>query len=45
MDPTMLAACGVDLGVTYPLPIIDHAAARARALETYARARDSEGTA
>ncbi|REB07305.1 deoxyribodipyrimidine photo-lyase [Sporosarcina sp. BI001-red] len=31
-----LAEAGVVLGDTYPLPIVDHAAARARALEAYA---------
>jgi deoxyribodipyrimidine photo-lyase len=31
----VLAAAGVDLGRTYPLPIVDHAAARARALAGY----------
>lgn len=30
-----LAAAGVMLGKTYPLPIVDHAAARARALAAY----------
>ncbi|MEM9590768.1 MAG: deoxyribodipyrimidine photo-lyase [Pseudomonadota bacterium] len=30
--PTILAAAGVELGKTYPEPIVDHAAARARAL-------------
>lgn len=31
--PAALAAAGVRLGTTYPLPIVDHAAARKRALE------------
>ncbi len=31
----VLAAAGIDLGKTYPLPIVDHAAARARALAGY----------
>jgi deoxyribodipyrimidine photo-lyase len=26
---------GIELGVTYPSPIVDHAAARKRALEAY----------
>ena len=30
--PSELAAAGVRLGLTYPLPIVDHAAARQRAL-------------
>ncbi|MFM8176194.1 MAG: cryptochrome/photolyase family protein, partial [Candidatus Limnocylindrus sp.] len=33
-----LAAAGITLGVDYPAPIVDHAAARARTLEAYARA-------
>ena len=31
----MLAAAGITLGKRYPLPIVDHAAARARALAAY----------
>jgi deoxyribodipyrimidine photo-lyase len=34
--PAELAAAGVVLGRTYPKPIVDHAAARARALDAYA---------
>jgi len=45
----VLAAAGIDLGKTYPLPIVDHAAARARALAGYEtvkeRARADQGTA
>jgi deoxyribodipyrimidine photo-lyase len=33
--PLVLAGAGVVLGKTYPYPIVDHAAARARALEAY----------
>jgi deoxyribodipyrimidine photo-lyase len=33
--PAVLRAAGVDLGKTYPLQIVDHAAARARALLGY----------
>jgi deoxyribodipyrimidine photo-lyase len=33
--PGVLAACGVDLGVTYPRPIVDHGAARQRALTAF----------
>jgi deoxyribodipyrimidine photo-lyase len=32
--PSVLAAAGVELGRTYPRPIVDHACARARALDT-----------
>ena len=32
-----LAAAGITLGVHYPEPIVDHAVARARTLEAYAR--------
>lgn len=32
-----LAAAGMTLGETYPLPLVDHARARARALEAFAR--------
>ncbi|MBM3584693.1 MAG: deoxyribodipyrimidine photo-lyase [Alphaproteobacteria bacterium] len=35
--PLELAAAGVRLGVDYPFPLVDHAAARARALDAYAR--------
>jgi len=38
-DPATLAAAGVTLGTTYPWPIVDHAAGRARALQAYAAAR------
>jgi deoxyribodipyrimidine photo-lyase len=34
-SPIELAAAGVRLGETYPEPIVDHAAARARALEAF----------
>lgn len=33
----VLTAAGVELGVTYPAPIVEHAAARARFLETAQR--------
>jgi deoxyribodipyrimidine photo-lyase len=33
----LLSQAGVKLGTNYPHPIVDHARARARALETYAR--------
>ncbi|MGE0740129.1 MAG: deoxyribodipyrimidine photo-lyase [Hyphomonadaceae bacterium] len=35
-DALTLASAGVKLGATYPPPIVDHAQARARALEAYA---------
>ena len=35
------AASGVVLGKTYPRPIVDHAAARARALAAFARVKSS----
>jgi deoxyribodipyrimidine photo-lyase len=35
-DPLALQACGVQLGRDYPLPIVDHAEARARTLQRYA---------
>ena len=38
-DPVSLAAAGVRLGDTYPHPIVDHALARARALEALAASR------
>jgi len=36
-EDRVLAAAGVRLGVTYPMPIVDHATARARALNVYER--------
>jgi deoxyribodipyrimidine photo-lyase len=36
---TVLAAAGIELGKTYPLPIVDHAAARARALAAFERVK------
>ena len=36
--PLDLAAAGVTLGTTYPPPIVDHAKARQRALDTYRKA-------
>jgi deoxyribodipyrimidine photo-lyase len=37
--PIELAAAGITLGKNYPAPIVDHAAARARALAAYAKTR------
>jgi deoxyribodipyrimidine photo-lyase len=39
--PLELKGAGVDLGKTYPEPIIDHGKARERALNAYAKARAS----
>ena len=33
--PDVLTAAGVDLGGTYPAPVVDHGEARARALAAY----------
>lgn len=38
--PMELAAAGVTLGKTYPEPMVDHKAARARALAAYAKTRE-----
>ena len=38
-----LASAGVTLGKTYPLPIVDHAAARLRALAAYDDVKDASG--
>ena len=38
-DPAILAAAGVVLGESYPLPIVDHAAARIETLAAYEAAR------
>jgi deoxyribodipyrimidine photo-lyase len=39
--PLELAAAGVELGRTYPLPIVDHKQARERALAAYAKVRSA----
>jgi len=39
--PIELKSAGIDLGKTYPGPIIDHSKGRARALEAYAKVRAS----
>lgn len=36
MKPAELAACGLRLGVDYPLPVVDHASARQRSLWRFA---------
>ena len=38
---SVLTAAGVALGKTYPQPIVDHAAARARALQAYVRVKQA----
>ncbi len=38
-EPMLLAAAGITLGKTYPQPIVDHVAARARALAAYETVR------
>ncbi|MGE0828331.1 MAG: deoxyribodipyrimidine photo-lyase [Hyphomonadaceae bacterium] len=40
-DPAILRAAGVKVGETYPLPIVDHAVARTRALDAYAAIKAS----
>ena len=42
---SVLAASGVGLGATYPAPIVDHAAARARALAAYRSVSGGKGEA
>ena len=39
MGPLDLAGAGITLGIDYPLPIVDHAVARRRAIEAYQDAR------
>ncbi len=39
LGPLELAAAGIALGVDYPFPIVDHAAARTRAIDAYKHAR------
>jgi deoxyribodipyrimidine photo-lyase len=40
-SPLELASAGVELGTTYPRPIIDHGDGRARALAAYAKVRNA----
>ena len=42
--PLVLESAGVRLGETYPLPIVDHAQARQRALAAFARLQDAESS-
>jgi len=37
--PLELKGAGVELGTTYPQPIVDHRRGRERALEAYAKTR------
>jgi deoxyribodipyrimidine photo-lyase len=39
--PLELAAAGLEIGKTYPLPIVDHNAGRGRALAAYAKVRNA----
>ena len=41
LGPLELAAAGVTLGEDYPEPIVDHRAARDRAIDAYQAARGS----
>lgn len=41
IPPLELAAAGVTLGVEYPAPIVDHAAARERTIDAYKRSVDN----
>jgi deoxyribodipyrimidine photo-lyase len=43
LGPTELATAGVRLGVDYPAPIVDHATARARALDAFGRTKTGAG--
>ncbi len=40
-SPIELKAAGIDLGKTYPEPMVDHAAARARALQAFQEMKDA----
>jgi deoxyribodipyrimidine photo-lyase len=44
VGPLELAAAGVTLGETYPRPLVDHGAARDRALAAYGAAREESPT-
>jgi deoxyribodipyrimidine photo-lyase len=39
--PAILSSCGIVLGRTYPRPLVDHAFARKRALDTHARLKSA----
>ena len=40
--PLELASAGIELGVTYPAPLVDHRAGRERALSAYAKLRAAQ---
>src|SRR5262249_47979106 len=40
-SPSILSAAGVELGTTYPRPIVDHVSARRRALAAFHSLQDS----
>jgi deoxyribodipyrimidine photo-lyase len=42
VGPIELEAAGVDLGRTYPRPVVDHAEARAKTLERYGVVRSAK---
>nr|ALS89974.1 FAD binding domain of DNA photolyase [uncultured bacterium] len=42
-SPVELVAAGIELGKDYPLPIVDHDAARALTLERYAAVKKKDG--
>ena len=41
----ILKTAGVVLGKTYPKPIVDHSAARQRALDAYKQTKQEQGAA
>jgi deoxyribodipyrimidine photo-lyase len=43
MNAAQQAACAVRIGRDYPLPVVDHAVQRARALEMYKAVRAAAG--
>ena len=44
MKPAVLSACGLRLGIDYPLPIVDHARARERTLRRFSFLADKRKT-
>ena len=44
MKPAVLSACGLRLGIDYPLPIVDHARARERTLRRFSFLVDKRKT-
>jgi deoxyribodipyrimidine photo-lyase len=43
MDAAAQARAGVRIGIDYPAPIVDHATARARALDVFGRTKGAAG--